>query len=67
VRRKLALGIAGVAVAASFLPLTSASAVCLQSWQAVTGQCSPCTTIGPAYNNLDNRTGGKLPTLNCVA
>jgi hypothetical protein len=67
VRRKIALTVAGLAVAASFAPLGSASAFCSEAWQQVTGQCSPCNTVGPAYNNLDNRLGGALPTLNCLA
>jgi hypothetical protein len=66
VRRKIALGIAGVAVVASLAPLTSASAFCSAAWRDLTGQCSPCDTAGPAYNNLDNRLGGALPALNCV-
>jgi hypothetical protein len=66
VRRRIALTIAGLAVAASFAPLTSASAVCSAAWQELTGQCSPCQTAGPAYGNLDRRLGGALPTLNCI-
>jgi hypothetical protein len=67
VRRRIALSVVAVAVAASFAPLTSASAVCIKAWELATGDCSPCTTAGPAYNNLDRRLGDALPTLNCIA
>jgi hypothetical protein len=66
VRRRIALAAAGLAVATSFAPLTSASAVCSALWQELTGDCGPCQTFGPAYANLDNRLGGALPSLDCI-
>lgn len=65
-RRKIALSAVAVAVAASFAPLTSASAVCAKSWEIVFGQCEPCETARPAYDNLNRRLGYPLSPLNCV-
>lgn len=43
-------------VAASFAPLSPASAACISAWEAVTGDCSPCDEI--------ERVTGK--PLNCI-
>lgn len=63
--RRLAVLVAGAALAAAFGPAQSASAVCVEAWEAVTGQCSPCTTIGPAYREL--RELGVPDLVQCLA
>jgi hypothetical protein len=68
-RTKLALAGLSVGVAAAVLPVSHASAFCWQAYYDLTGQCSPCTSVGNAYNNVNNRVGGGLPdlTANCLA
>ena len=56
-RRKIALVALGLGVAASFAPLSPASASCIAAWEAVTGDCSPCDEI--------TRVIGR--PLNCIA
>jgi hypothetical protein len=64
-RTKIALA-AGVALGASFLPISPASAVCVTAWQTLTGQCSPCTTLGPVVRTLHDKYGIDVD-LNCLA
>jgi hypothetical protein len=53
-RRKIAVVALGFGLAASFAPLSPASAVCVAAWEAVTGDCSPCDEIGNVIGkNLD--------------
>ena len=68
-RSKLALAALGLGVAATLLPVSNASAFCVQAYQELTGQCSPCTAVGNAYNRVDNATGGALPdhVFDCLA
>jgi hypothetical protein len=62
VRRKIALGIAGVAVAASLAPLTSASANCDPDTGLGDGGCTNgCMSTGAAYENLRAHVGDKAP------
>ena len=57
-RRKIAAVALGLGLAASFAPLTSASASCIAAWQLATGgDCSPCDEI--------DRVVGK-PVANCI-
>lgn len=64
-RKKIALALAGVAAAATFAPLTSANAVCLDWYYELTGQCSPCNTVGGVLNRLE-KYGVEAGT-NCLA
>jgi hypothetical protein len=68
-RSKIALAGLAVGIASAVLPVTNASAFCWDAYRQVTGQCSPCTSVGNAYNNVNNRVGGGLPdlTANCLA
>jgi hypothetical protein len=45
VRTKITLAAVGLGLAASFAPLTSASAVCSAAYEELTGECSPCDAI----------------------
>ena len=47
-RRKLALSAFGLAVAATVLPLSGASAYCDFTWRSLTGDCNPCITVNEA-------------------
>ena len=60
-RKKLALAVSAVAVAAAFAPLTSASALCDELLYATTGYCSPCRPV----NDVLRQAG--LDGLTCVA
>jgi hypothetical protein len=68
-RAKFALAGLVVGVAAAVLPVSNASAFCWEAYRQVTGQCSPCTAVGNAYNNVNNRVGGGLPDVpaDCLA
>jgi hypothetical protein len=60
-RKKLALAGLGLGIAATLLPVTSASAYCSDTYRDLTGECGPCPAIGRAYDNVNGRTGGVLP------
>lgn len=47
-RRKLAVSAFGLAVAASFAPITAANAYCDPTWLSLTGHCNPCITVNKA-------------------
>lgn len=65
-RQKIALAVAGLAAAASFAPLSTASAACLNTYYQVTGDCSPCDELGyvitPAFEAI-----GQEHFLQCIA
>jgi hypothetical protein len=66
-RKKIALAGLGLGLAASFLPVSSASAACVPAWwQTITGDCSPCQTVGPAVRYLHDH-GVPTDTVQCVA
>ena len=69
-RRRIAVALTGAALAASFGPVGSASAICMDWYYELTGHCSPCTTVAPAYDRVD-RLGEKyglgLTDLHCIA
>lgn len=44
--------IAVLAVAGTILPATESSAVCFESYRAVTGDCSPCHTLQNVWPEL---------------
>lgn len=44
-RKKLSLALVGIAAAASFAPLGSASAYCDRTWRSLTDDCNPCYTL----------------------
>ncbi len=44
-RRKIALAGLAVGIAAAFLPVSSASAYCMQAYYDLTGHCSPCPNL----------------------
>lgn len=62
-RKKLAIAGLGAGIALTVLPVTSASAMCVDWYQELTGECSPCPAVGRAYDNLNDRTGGALPRI----
>ena len=64
--RRFALVAAGLGVAASMFSVSPASAVCVNAWQQVTGQCSPCNTVGGVFNRVEDLTGVK-PDVQCLA
>jgi len=49
-RKKIALAALGLGLAASFVPLSPASAYCSEGWRALTGDCNPCNTIARVSN-----------------
>jgi hypothetical protein len=57
VRRKLAIAVAGLGIAASFVPLQQASASCVTAYYLVTGDCSPCDEIHYAVDNVLHELG----------
>lgn len=66
-RKKIALAGLGLGLAATFLPVSSASAACVPVWwETITGDCSPCQTIGPVIVLLQDKV---LPAdyVQCVA
>ena len=66
-RKKIALASLGLGLAASFLPVSSASAACVPDWwETITGDCSPCQTIGPAFRAL-HEAGVNTDYIQCVA
>lgn len=66
-RKKIALASLGLGLAATFLPVTSASAACVPpQWEQITGQCSPCQTIGLAFRVLGEK-GVPTDFVQCVA
>jgi hypothetical protein len=65
--RKLVIAIAAVGAVAAFLPVQSASASCITAYYQLTGQCSPCNTVGNASRNLHDKYGTPNVTMNCVA
>ena len=66
-RKKIALAGLGLGLAMSFLPVTSASAACVPVWwETVTGDCSPCQTVGPVFRALHD-AGIGTDLANCVA
>lgn len=66
-RKKLAVGALAVATATVVLPMQSASAVCIAPYQAVTGHCSPCTTVDGVARYLHDKLGTPEAITNCVA
>lgn len=66
-RRKIALTIAGAAVAAAVLPLQPASAVCVADLSDVGGpSCyNPCNTVAGAINTADRALGDHLDEATC--
>jgi hypothetical protein len=61
-RRRLALAALGTGIAATLLPVTSASAYCDPVTSSVTGHCTnPCTAVGGAYQTADRKAGDRLP------
>ncbi len=61
-RKLLATAALGAAIAATALPVTSASAYCDPLLQALTGRCSNgCTVTAAAYNRADQAVKDKLP------
>ena len=56
-RKKIAVVVLGLGLAATFAPLSPANAACIAAWEAVTGDCSPCDEIAHVI--------GK--PLNCIA
>lgn len=62
-RKKLALAVAGVA--AAFAPVTSANAVCIDWYYELTGQCSPCNTVGGVSSRVEKY--GVEIAANCLA
>jgi hypothetical protein len=44
-RSKIALAGLAVGVAATFLPVSSASAACIHTYYELTGHCSPCPNL----------------------
>ncbi len=51
-RKKIALAGLGIGLAAAFLPVSSASAFCNDTYRSVTGDCSPCHTAQDVYPKL---------------
>lgn len=49
-RKKIAIAALGLGLAASFAPLSPASAYCDMGWYALTGDCNPCNTIARVTN-----------------
>ncbi len=47
-RRKIALAVSAVAVAAAVAPLQQANAVCDTTLKKLTGFCSPCEAVNAA-------------------
>ncbi|HWL36714.1 MAG TPA: hypothetical protein VNQ77_11020 [Frankiaceae bacterium] len=66
-RRTLAVAALGLATAAVALPVQSASAVCITPYYAVTGHCSPCTTVDNVTRYLHDKLGTPETVTNCVA
>lgn len=66
-RKKIALAGLGLGLAATFLPVSSASAACVPVWwETITGDCSPCNTVGHAIRYLDDK-GVPTDFAQCVA
>lgn len=66
-RKKIAFAGLGLGLALSVLPVTSASAACVPwFWETVTGDCSPCQTVGPAVRAL-HEAGVPTDYVQCVA
>ena len=66
-RSKLALAVLGTALAASFAPVSPASAVCITWYYELTGQCSPCNTVGGAVNRVEEKLGEDIVEMHCLA
>ena len=68
-RRTLALASLGVAVAATLLPVASASAYCIQPGVGPDQCVNLCSTLDRAYQGLDARSGDALPDVSfyCLA
>ena len=64
-RKTFAAALVGAA-AFSVLSVAPASASCTWAPDPVLG-CSPCHVAGQAYDAADDATGGKLPSIECVA
>lgn len=64
-RRTLALTVAGLGLAMSFLPVAPASAVCAYTYQVLTGHCDPCPEVANAWNRVNNVANGELPYMYC--
>jgi hypothetical protein len=65
VRRTIALAVAGLGLAAAFLPVAPASAVCAYSYQLLTGHCDPCPEIAYPWNVVNDASGDNLPSMRC--
>lgn len=66
-RTKLAAAALVAGLAASFGPTTPASAICIGWYYDLTGQCSPCNTVGVVANVVEDKTGVEPLEMNCVA
>ena len=65
-RRKIALSVLGLAVAATVAPLQPASAICWDWYYELTGTCTPCHTAGHAVRAVEDRLGEELATVHCI-
>lgn len=66
-RKKIALAVSALAVAAAVGPVGSASAACINT--VVGPSCvMPCSIVGGVYNTVDDALGDVLPAFspNCV-
>lgn len=70
-RRTLALAAAGLGLAATLLPVQSASAVCLAdlSWVGGPSCVNPCGSVLQAYDRADAAVKDRLPDhlMDCLA
>ena len=66
-RRRIVLAAAALGAAASLLPATPASAVCITAYYVVTGRCSPCDDANAVMIRVEDRTGVPTPRFVCVA
>lgn len=64
-RRTLALTVAGLGLAMSFLPVAPASAVCSYFYEQLTGHCDPCFEVASTWNRVNALAFGELPYMYC--